>query len=101
MTKSNKVDNAELDVQLMTVADAIAAGLVRLTSDLPLTNGDLSRRVESLVRDTNMTYADIVATIKHEFPHARTTTKSVASVACVMRKKGIRVPLRLKLNLVD
>lgn len=99
MTKKITADVDMFDC--ITVNDAIAQGLVRLTSDLPMTNGDLSRRVESLVRDTKMSYIDIVKTIHDEFPHARTTTKSVASVACVMRKKGIPVPLRLKLNLVD
>lgn len=65
---------------------------------LPKTDGSLSRRVEALVRDTTMSYADIVALVREEFPNASTSTKSVASVACVMRKKGINVPLRLKLN---
>ena len=69
--------------------------------DLPKTDGSLSRLVERLVRETNMSYPDIVAEVKSQFPHAQTTTKSVASVACVMRKKGTPVPLRLKLNLVD
>lgn len=93
-------ENNTADILAMTVEEALAAGLVRLTSDLPKTDGTLSRRVEALVRDTTMSYADIVATIKEEFPHANTSTKSVASVACVMRKKGINVPLRLKLNVV-
>lgn len=103
MTKKSTavVATSEPDLSAMTVAEALSAGLIYIKSDMPLTNGDLSRRVESLVRDTKMSYADIVATIKKEFPHARTSTKSVASVACVMRKKGINVPLRLKLNIVD
>lgn len=67
---------------------------------LPRTDGSLSRRVESLLLTTTMSYADIVSTVKQEFPHAQTSTKSVASVACTMRKKGKAVPLRLKLNLV-
>lgn len=67
---------------------------------LPKTDGSLSRRVESLLKDTTMSYADIVSTVRSEFPSANTSTKSVASVACTMRKKGINVPLRLKLNLV-
>src|ERR1043166_3518945 len=100
-----KMSNAEtvvndVDVNELTVREALEMGLVRLVSDLPQTNGDLSRMVERLVRDTTMSYADIVATVKAEFPHANTSTKSVASVACVMRKKGIPVPLRLKLNVV-
>lgn len=69
-------------------------------SGLPKTDGSLSRRVEALVRDTTMSYQDIVSLVREEFPNANTSTKSVASVACVMRKKGINVPLRLKLNLV-
>lgn len=60
--------------------------------------GDLSRRVEHLLLSTTMSYADIVATVREEFPMANTSTKSVASVACTMRKKGQPVPLRLKLN---
>lgn len=69
-------------------------------SSLPRTDGSLSRRVESLLKETTMSYADIVSTVRSEFPTANTSTKSVASVACTMRKKGIPVPLRLKLNLV-
>lgn len=91
---------ADVDVMSMTVADALSAGLIRLTSDLPKTDGRLSRMVEQLVRDTTMSYTDIVAKVREEFPSANTSTKSVASVACVMRKKGINVPLRLKLNMV-
>lgn len=67
---------------------------------LPSTGGGLSRRVEHLLLNTTMSYADIVATVRDEFPTCSTTTKSVASVACVMRKKGRSVPLRLKLNVV-
>ena len=67
---------------------------------MPRTDGSLSRMVESLVRDTTLSYVDIVAKVREEFPNANTSTKSVASVACVMRKKGINVPLRLKLNIV-
>lgn len=91
---------ADVDVMGMTVAEALSAGLVRLTSDLPKTDGRLSRMVEHLVRDTNLSYADIVVKVRKEFPTANTSTKSVASVACVMRKKGVPVPLRLKLNQV-
>lgn len=69
-------------------------------ASLPRTDGSLSRRVESLLLNTTMSYADIVATVRDEFPQANTSTKSVASVACTMRKKGQPVPLRLKLNVV-
>lgn len=64
------------------------------------TNGDLSRYIEDMLLNTTMSYKDIVALTLETYPHANTSTKSVASMACVMRKKGINVPLRLKLNLV-
>ncbi len=63
--------------------------------------GDLSRRVEHLLLNTTLSYQDIVSMVRDEFPTCNTSTKSVASVACVMRKKGRPVPLRLKLNIVD
>lgn len=92
--------STEVDVMSLTVGEALEQGLIYLKSDLPKTDGRLSRMVEDLVKNTTMSYADIVAKVKEEFPQANTSTKSVASVACVMRKKGIPVPLRLKLNLV-
>ncbi len=79
--------------------DAGYRGITSRRADLPKTDGSLSRMVEGLVRDTTMSYADIVAAVREQHPHAQTSTKSVASVACVMRKKGIHVPLRLKLNM--
>lgn len=93
------VDMSTFDIfDHLTVNDAIAQGLVFEKSDLPKTDGSLSRRVEYLVKETTMSYSDIVSTIKKEFPHANTSTKSVASVACVMRKSGTFVPYRLKMN---
>lgn len=95
MTKKIANDFDQFDI--ITVNDAIAAGLVCLKSDLPRTDGRLSRMVEDLVKTTTLNYKDIVAKVKAEFPEAKTSTKSVASVACVMRKKGIHVPLRMNL----
>ena len=97
----NKNQIADLFINL--IAEGATGNHAAMTfppKDLPKTDGSLSRRVENLVKTTTMSYTDIVAVIKEEFPHANTSTKSVASVACVMRKKGIPVPLRLKLNLV-
>jgi hypothetical protein len=99
---STSVDPLDVDqFDLITVNDALRMGLIYLKSDLPRTDGRLSRMVEDLVKNTTLSYTDIVAKVKTEFPQANTSTKSVASVACVMRKKGVRVPLRLKLNIVD
>ena len=46
--------------------------------------------------DENLGYAAIVDQVVAEFPDAKTTTRSVASVAAVMRKKGVDVPVRKK-----
>lgn len=105
-TKNSKlvstIDPLDVDqFDCITVNDALAQGLVLLKSDLPRTDGRLSRMVEDLVENTTLNYADIVARVKAEFPSANTSTKSVASVACCMRRKGINVPLRMKLILAD
>ena len=56
----------------------------------------ISRLTEKLLMDENLGYAAIVDQVVAEFPCAKTTTRSVASVAAVMRKKGFDVPMRRK-----
>lgn len=56
----------------------------------------ISRLTEKLLMDENLGYAAIVDQVVAEFPGAKTTTRSVASVAAVMRKKGADVPMRKK-----
>lgn len=56
----------------------------------------ISRLTEKLLMDENLGYAAIVDQVVAEFPDAKTTTRSVASVAAVMRKKGVDVPMRKK-----
>ena len=56
----------------------------------------ISRLTENLLMDENLGYAAIVDQVVAEFPDAKTTTRSVASVAAVMRKKGVDVPMRKK-----
>ena len=89
-----------LDISALvpSLAVALSSGLVVLKSDVrPSTGGGLSRMVEDLVLNTALSYQEMVAMGREEYPAANTSTKSVASVACVMRKKGQNVPLRLKL----
>ncbi len=92
------------DIANMTADDlrALVAALTAENEELMVakalpapTGGSLSRRVEQLVMDGSLTYRTIVAMVKEEFPHANTSTKSVASVACVMRRKGHDVPKRV------
>lgn len=50
--------------------------------------------IELLV--TTMPYADIVAQVKETYPSAKTTARSIASVAMDLRRDGIEVPSRRK-----
>ncbi len=54
----------------------------------------ISRLTEKLLMDENLGYAAIVDQVVAEFPEAKTTTRSVASVAAVLRKRGVDVPMR-------
>lgn len=52
--------------------------------------------VQELLMDAGLSYAVIVDMVVAEFPAAKTTARSVASVAAVMRKRGADVPMRRK-----
>lgn len=56
--------------------------------------GKLSAFVRNLLATTDLPYSDIVAKTLRMFPGATTTTRSVASVASDMRKKGETVAMR-------
>ena len=58
--------------------------------------GALTRSVESLLMDPDLSYADIVAVVHERHPGSNTTARSIASVAAVMRTKGHDVPIRRK-----
>lgn len=65
--------------------DAAETGTPKLT---------ISRLTEKLLMDETLGYAAIVEQVVAEFPNAKTNTRSVASVAAVLRKRGTRVPKR-------
>ncbi len=50
--------------------------------------------VQELLMDPDLGYLAIVDRVKTDFPDANTSVRSVASVAAVLRKKGVDVPLR-------
>lgn len=50
--------------------------------------------VAELLTDPGLQYGEIVAAVKERFPEAQTSARSVASTACVLRKKGVEVPSR-------
>ncbi len=56
--------------------------------------GAIMRMCEALVCEPNLSYTDIVAQVRKAHPEARTSTKSLASVAKNLRKRGVPVPMR-------
>jgi hypothetical protein len=50
--------------------------------------------VEQLLMDPSLNYVEIAGRVRTHFPHARTTNRSVASVAKAMRAKGVDVAPR-------
>lgn len=50
--------------------------------------------IAELVADAGKSYLDIVNEVVAAFPDAKTTTRSVASVAARLRKTGVEVPHR-------
>lgn len=77
-------------------ADMPEAEVTEKASDIPSeqpkpTIGSL---VQELLMDEALDYATIVDAVMAEFPNAQTSARSVASVAAVLRKKGVDVPMR-------
>lgn len=56
----------------------------------------IGRLVRELLMDETLAYAAIVSMVKERFPDAKTTVRSVASVAAALRKKKVNVPMRRK-----
>lgn len=54
----------------------------------------ISTLTKELLMDRTLDYEAIVDLVKAEFADAKTTTRSIASVASVQRKKGLKVPIR-------
>jgi hypothetical protein len=70
-----------------------AAAMAASAAEPPSTVG---RLVEALLvaDEGSWSYADVVAEVRRQFPEARTSTRSVASVAADLRKRGVDVPTR-------
>jgi len=62
----------------------------------PERKGTIGELVHELLMDETLDYVTIVDRVMAKFPDAKTTARSVASVAAVLRKKGAEVPKRRK-----
>lgn len=56
--------------------------------------GSINAMVKGLLADPDLSYGAIVDRVMAAHPDARTTARSVASTASVMRRKGETVPMR-------
>ena len=54
----------------------------------------IGQMAQKLLVETDQGYAEIVAAIQAKHPDAKTTARSIASIACNLRKKGVEVPMR-------
>ncbi|PHQ99341.1 MAG: hypothetical protein COB39_04160 [Marinosulfonomonas sp.] len=50
--------------------------------------------VTKLLADPKLGYDEIIELVKVDFPQAKTSARSVASTASVLRRKGFDIPLR-------
>lgn len=56
--------------------------------------GKISALIRAMVMDASKTYEDIVAAVKKAHPEAKTTARSIASIAADLRRAGQDVPSR-------
>ncbi len=56
--------------------------------------GAIGKMVEELLADASLGYLAIVERVVAAFPTAKTTQRSIASVAADMRRRGLEVPMR-------
>ena len=61
------------------------------TAESPRSIGEM---VERLLMDPSLNYVEIANRVRAQFAHARTTNRSVASVAKAMRARGVAVARR-------
>ncbi|AUJ64201.1 hypothetical protein B9057_07745 [Aestuarium zhoushanense] len=92
MAKTTQETNDETEVLGADAAETAAPEATEKTEDqLRPTVGATVRR---LLTETDLGYPEIVDKVLEEHPDARTTARSVASVASTLRKKGVDVPMR-------
>lgn len=92
MAKTTKETNDATEVLGADAAETAAPEAPEKTEDRPRVT--VGATVKRLLTETDLGYAEIVDRVLAEHPDARTTARSVASVASTLRKKGVDVPMR-------
>jgi len=85
-------DAVEAPEREHTVDEKIAAATVHG----PEAKQTIGLLVQEPLMDPELGYVTIVDRVVAEFPDAKTSVRSVASVAAALRKKGVDVPIRRK-----
>ncbi|MFD1344269.1 hypothetical protein [Litorisediminicola beolgyonensis] len=88
--ESTAPDADEVPEREQTVDEKIAAAKVHG----PEPTRTIGSLVQELLMDPDLGYLAIVDRVVAEFPDAKTSVRSVASVAAAMRKRGVDVPMR-------
>lgn len=92
--KADPLDEPTPQEDRAAIVEAVGKG-----EPLPMgavVRGLISAEVRRLLLDTPSTYAEIEAAVRAKYPEAKTTTRSIASVASDMRRAGKPVPQRRK-----
>lgn len=89
-----EVEAAPVEAEpVLTVAEVEVEAAPVVTVPKPAI-GAIGKMVEELLSDASLGYFQIVEKVVAAFPNARTSRRSIASVAADMRKRGLEVPMR-------
>jgi hypothetical protein len=78
---------------VLTVAEVEVEAAPVVTVPKPAV-GAIGKLVEELLADASYNYLQILERVVAAFPTAKTTQRSIASVAADMRRRGLEVPMR-------
>jgi hypothetical protein len=96
LCREHKIGMRTFDWPHAETADTNARGkdipaIEERTAESPRSIGEM---VERLLMDPSLNYVEIASRARAQFAHARTTNRSVASVAKAMRARGVDVARR-------
>ena len=89
-----KASKGKLIAMIEAMPDAEAAESPETKPEDEPAPETIGQMVKRLVAETDLDYGAIVKEVRSAHPEARTTRRSVASVACMLRKTGVEVPKR-------
>jgi hypothetical protein len=88
------LESAEQPSDAVEVTPHGAPGMGQTADGPKVDRGGIGRLVNLLLTTTDLDYASIVARVKERYPDAKTTARSVASVAADLRRDGVEVKTR-------